>query len=96
MFCNDELKRTKKERAHSTGLAAHPSERAVVYINESNGQLRYPARNNEPIPERYSAQGFTRHELPNLRSLERLEKAYGVVSEAAHFEKGTSTRRVDE
>ena len=67
--------------------AAHPSERAVVWKHPVTGQVRYPGRNDVPMPKRYAEQGFERHEMPTLRDVHRLEKQKGVLNEKAWFDR---------
>ena len=76
---------TIRQFSHSV----HPSQRAVVYENPKTGQVVYPPRNDQPIPERYRKQGYVRRELGSLRALEKFEKEKGVGSEIAHFDRGS-------
>jgi hypothetical protein len=69
-------------------LAAHPQERAVVY-RSPEGKIVYPPRNDQPMPAIYANAGYERHEIPNLRAMEKFEKEQGVRNDAAWFDKGT-------
>lgn len=71
------------------GGSAHPSERSVVYRNPRTGQVAYPPRNDQPMPQVYAQAGYERHEMPSLRDIERLEKQDNVRSEVAWFDRGS-------
>ena len=73
----------------SSGTAAHPSERAVVWEHPGTGQIRYPGRNDVPIPERYAKEGFVRREMPTLRDIHAFERERGVKNEKAWFDNGS-------
>ena len=74
-------------RQYST--AAHPNERAVVWQNPATGEVRYPGRNDVPIPQRYASQGFVRREMPTLRDVHAFESERGVRNEKAWFDNGS-------
>ena len=76
-------------KAPDTGLPCHPSEAAVVWRHPGTGDVKFTARNDVPIPERYRRQGYERFEMRNLRHLEKLEKATGTRSERAWFDRGS-------
>lgn len=67
--------------------AVHSTERAVVWRHPGTGQIRYPGRNDSPMPQRYQLQGFERHELPTLRAVEHFEKDHGVHNEKMWFDR---------
>jgi hypothetical protein len=69
--------------------AVHPRERAAVWVHPTTGEVRYPPRNNVPIPARYRQQGFERREISSLRELERFSETHHVRSEAAWYDRGT-------
>jgi len=75
--------------------SVHESERAVVWRNPQTGEVRYPGRNDAPIPERYQSQGFQRHELGSLAAIHQFEKQQNVRSEIAWYDRG-SGRGADE
>jgi hypothetical protein len=77
------------EEASGRVIAAATTERCVVWQNAQTGEVRYPGRNDVPIPERYAKQGFERREMPTLASLRRFENERGVVNEAAHWDRGS-------
>ncbi len=64
----------------------HASEATVVYRHPATGKVRYPPRNDQPMPERYRQQGYERVTLPTLRSVDRFCADNGVVNEKAHFD----------
>ena len=76
-------------KAPDTGLPCHPSEASVVWRHPGTGDVKYTARNDVPIPERYRRQGYERHEMRNLRALDKLGREKGVLSERAHFDRGS-------
>lgn len=75
--------------AYGRVIAAHESERCVLWENPQTGEIRYPGRNDAPIPARYAQQGFVRKELPTLRDIQRFETARGVLNEKAHYDRGS-------
>lgn len=75
--------------AYRTPHSVHPKERAVVFRNPVTGAVVYPPTNDTPIPQRYKDQGYERHELPSLRSIDSFCSEHGVTSEIAHFDRGT-------
>lgn len=88
--CSEELKQVKVfGKAPAFSLGASEKERTVVWENPKTGQIRYPGRNDAPLPKRYAQQGFERKELPTLRSIEHFEKAHRVRSEVAWYDKGS-------
>lgn len=76
-------------KAGSIHGPCHPSETIAIWENPRTGETRYPARNDIPIPSRYAAQGFIRREVRNLRDVQKLEKEKNIVSEIAHFDRGS-------
>jgi hypothetical protein len=69
--------------------AIHPSERAVVYRNPRTGEVRYPARNDQPVPPVYARQGFVRDELRSVSDVRRFEKETGRLHERSHYDPGS-------
>jgi len=67
-----------------------------VWENPSTGEVRYPGRNDQPIPDRYAREGFTRRELTSLRDIQRFEKEHNVKSEVAWFDRGSGRGFDDE
>jgi hypothetical protein len=82
-FCPHESTR----KAHHT---VHANERVVVFENPATGEIRYPGRNDIPVPKRYADQGFVRKELPSLRSVEKFERQHGVRNDLMHYNPGNS------
>jgi hypothetical protein len=66
-----------------------PKERAVVWYDERTGDVRYPGRNDVPMPKRYKDAGFSRREFPSFHDLKRFEKEKGLVSEVVNFDRGS-------
>ena len=56
----------------------------VVFIHEQTGEPRYPGRNDAACPP-----GYRRQYLRSLREVERFGREHGVMSEMAHFDKGS-------
>jgi len=63
----------------------HASERAVVYRHPVTGEIRRPARADEPMSPVYAAQGYVREEI---MSMIQHEKETGSVHEASNFTSG--------
>lgn len=74
-------------KSHHT---VHPDERVVVFENPATGEIRYPGRNDVPVPDRYAKQGFVRKELPTLRAVEQFERKHGVRNDKMHYNEGNS------
>lgn len=66
----------------------HPSERAVVYRNPRTGEIRTPARNDQPMPATYARQGYERHELTSAREIKALERQ-GHIHESSNYDEGS-------
>ena len=71
--------------------SVHASQRAVVFEHPVTGEVRYPGRNDIPIPQRYADEGFVRKEFPTLASLQSFERSHGVLNDKAHFNEGNSS-----
>jgi len=71
--------------------AIHTSERSVVYRNPRTGEIRYPARNDQPVPPVYARQGYERHELRSAAEVRAFERSTGRVHEASWYDKGSAT-----
>lgn len=69
--------------------ACHPSESVVVWEHPVTGQVRYPGRNDTPIPERYQREGFVRKEIRTLRDIHKFESDHKVLNERAWFDRGS-------
>lgn len=78
------------ESTRKSPHTAHASERVVVFENPQTGEIRYPGRNDVPVPDRYAKQGFVRKELPTLRAVESFERAHGVRNDLMHYNAGNS------
>jgi len=57
---------------------------AVVVFRKPDGNYSYPARNDKPTPE-----VCERIVMRSLREVERHEREAGVLSEIAHFDRGS-------
>lgn len=73
----------------------HPSERAVVYRNPRTGEVRYPARNDQPIPPVYARQGYVREELSTPRDVAAFERSTGRIHEASWYNNGSGKAERD-
>jgi len=69
-------------------VAFSAEETTVVYEHPVTGEVRYPARNDQPMPERYRQQGFEQRELRSLREVDRFSKEHGMINERAHYNSG--------
>ncbi len=78
------------ESTRKVPYQVHPNERVVVFENPATGEIRYPGRNDVPVPERYAKQGFVRKELPTLRAVEQFEREHGVRNDKMHYNEGNS------
>jgi hypothetical protein len=68
--------------------SAHPLDRTVVWRNPATGQISYPGRNDEAMPDRYTKLGFERVEFEHARDLEKFEKSQGVINEKLWYNSG--------
>jgi hypothetical protein len=73
---------------HST--IVNPKERIVVWEHPTTGAVRYPGRNDIPIPQRYLDQGFQRRELATRREAEQFERDHNVRNEKLWYNSGNS------
>lgn len=62
------------------------SERAVVFRNPLTGEIRRPARADQPMHPKYEAQGYVREEI---MSMVAHEKETGSVHESTNFNSGS-------
>jgi hypothetical protein len=87
-LCDDGSGKHGHSRPHGgTRLQAiHPSERAVVYRNARTGEIRYPARNDSPVPPVYARQGYERCELESPQAIRQYEKETGRMHERSHYD----------
>lgn len=70
--------------------AVHPTERTVVYENPQTGKIRYPGRNDVPIPQRYAEQGYVKKEFTSRRELESFEKKHKVTNDKLWYNSGNT------
>ena len=68
--------------------AVNERERAVVWAHPVHG-VRYPGRNDAPMPEAYRKAGFERKELASYSELQRFCKAKGVANEHVECDRGS-------
>ena len=73
----------------------HASERAVIYRNPRTGEVRYPARNDQPVPAVYAKQGYVREELATARDVAAFEKSTGRIHERSWYDNGSATAERD-
>lgn len=64
----------------------HASERVVVYRGPG-GDVKYPGRNDQPMPQRYRQQGYERVEMASLATVTAHEKSTGTMCEALHYDR---------
>lgn len=76
-------------RTLRTHHSIHVRERTVVFRHPETGHVVYPGRNDVPIPTRYVDQGYQRHELGSLRTLQKFEKENNVSSEVANYDQNS-------
>ena len=90
-FCDDGSGRHGHSRPRGGSLltAIHTSERSVIYRNPRTGEIRYPARNDQPVPPVYAKQGYERQELTNSAEIKSFERASGRLHEATHWYKNS-------
>lgn len=87
--CRSPVERGGEFLQFSPPASIHEKERAVVYQHPVTGEVRYPGRNDVPMPALYRKQGFERREFNSLRELDSFTKSRGLVNEAAHFDRGS-------
>jgi hypothetical protein len=75
--------------------AVHSSERIVVFRNPQTGEVKYPGRNDQPMPDRYRHQGYERVELSTLHDATRFEKQHGVFNEVLHYDSNGKSFKED-
>lgn len=68
-------------------VPVHASERSVVWKHPQTGAVKYPARNDVPVPEYYARQGFQRVEIEHDNDMRKFEKEHGVTNEKAHYDR---------
>jgi hypothetical protein len=61
----------------------------VVYEHPVTHKIIYPARNDQPMPERYQRTGFERRRLSSLAEIRSFGEKHGVVNEAADYDPGS-------
>ena len=81
-----------RHRGHGGTLlqAIHTQERAVIFRNPETGEVRTPARADQPMPHQYAVAGFERVEIANHQMRRDLEKD-GHYQEAAYYDNGSAT-----
>jgi hypothetical protein len=63
----------------------------VVYRNPKTGEIRYPARNDQPVPEVYARQGYQREELRSAAEIQQFERSTGRLHERSWYDPGSAT-----
>lgn len=66
--------------------AVPPKERSVVWKHPVTGQIRYPGRNDVPMPERYASIGYERHEMVHASDLHKFERDNNVCNEKLNYD----------
>lgn len=72
-------------RPPSTGLPVHPSESVVVWSHPRHG-IRYPGRNDVPMPPQYRRWGFERREIRTVHELAKFERQNKVCNEKLNYD----------
>ena len=67
----------------------------MVYRNPRTGEIRTPARNDQPLPEVYARQGYVREELSSAQKVRAFEKETGRIHEASHYDNGSGLAERD-
>jgi hypothetical protein len=57
--------------------------------------LRFPPRNDQPIPATYAKQGFVREELTSAADVRKFEKTSGRIHERTHYNPGSGAAERD-
>lgn len=63
--------------------AFNDKDACVVWEHPQTGEVRYPGKNDAPMPERYAKQGFQRKEMRTLHEISKFEKSHKVWNERA-------------
>lgn len=74
--------------------AIHTSERAAIFRGPK-GEIRYPMRNDQPMPAQYAREGFVREEIDTHQKRRELESSTGRIQERAHYDPGSATAERD-
>jgi len=96
-ICEDGTGKHGHGRPHGGSLLSviHQSERSVVYRNPKTGEIRYPARADQAIPEVYARQGYERQELSTPQAIKDFEKSTGRIHERTHYHANSATAERD-
>lgn len=78
-------KHGKPGRYWTSSAAVHTSERSVVFEHPGTGDVKYPGRNDAPMPQRYRDAGYVKRELTSLAESDRFCKQHDVVNEVVEF-----------
>jgi hypothetical protein len=92
-FCDDGTGKHGHRRPHGGTLltAIHPTERSVVYRHPKTGEVRYPPRADQAMPEVYARQGYERVELTTHADVKQFERQTGRLHERSHYDPGSPT-----
>lgn len=63
-----------------------PADAVVLYEHPTKG-VRWPGRNDVPVPKHYAREGFERREYRSLSDIRRLERQHNVVSEVGNYDR---------
>lgn len=69
--------------------AIHTSERTVILRNPRTGEIRFPARADQPMHWKYARAGYERVELTNAQSVSEFERSSGRLHERSHYDPGS-------
>jgi hypothetical protein len=65
------------------------AEAVILYEHPTKG-IRWPGRNDAPMPKAYAREGFQRVEYKGgIADVRRIERRHGVVSEIGNFDHGS-------
>lgn len=87
-FCASKVNPEGHSTTRTHDALAHASEAVVLYEHPTKG-VRWPGRNDVPMPARYVKDGFERKEYRSLADIRSIEKKHKVVSEIANFDRGS-------
>ena len=87
-FCRSKTNPGGHEAPARHDAVPHISDATVLWENPRTGDVRWPGRNDRPVPHYYAREGFVRKEYRTTHDLKRIEKQHHVVSEALNYNRG--------
>lgn len=85
-FCRGNSADHGSPHGNLSPLGVHESEAIMVWQNPATGEVRYPDRNDRPMPERYRQQGFERRTLKTLREADSFCGSHRLVNHKLHYD----------